>query len=670
MEVDLSRATDSPSVRRNKAPVLLPPTPQNLVKLIQGPEGAPYAVYLILYVPASAGYSPAFTIYGITGDSNGLVSEITLVSEKSCSHSSASLVDFEVANFGPQAGGLMSAGNWTLWSVWEEAGESQTRYIALPEIGGEGLTDVEDEFSIVERGSAGVSVWNAGYFDDVLRDNTRGVAEVFIEHVFYPARYPPATLEHALYLYEEVISLALPPHEQPEALSFEYDNSRDRICAVVGCTVELETSPQTGAVLHDLYNKQLKGQWLRFVAMCNESRAAALFPTCIGVCPERQVALVVMRDALAVTVVQGTAGILRKYAKQDRNAVDVQDFLGLQSGLLEQAYPDLSPRDLRHDILAICRMTSTLMEGLSQGGRKAIEVELATKLEAIAESRTPYNVNIDEIAGDFFDRALEPYVGDELRESLSNQLHELLTPEASFKALWSLLSTEELLRDNPTQSSFRPSDLTSALLADYTSTAVNSRYTLAEGLFVILSYIKAEEDGLITKISALSNASLATLHSLSSLRWLVEQTDCPSLPQSESDDAILQRFGEMKVSNSDSSTTPAFSLLSGLLRDSYTPSVLSAPLPTALPMALSSFLSLVGLLTPKPMLVDTPADSSFALRLHEVGLPELSLQFIDKYPTSAGMLYVRGLALLEVAATEGSQLAFTRAAAALSTSFL
>lgn len=680
-EVDFSRGTYSPSNEksstRNKAPLLLPPTPQSLVKLISGPEDSPYLYYLLLFVPSSPGYDSAFSVFGITLDNSGAVSEITPVTEKLCRHSASSMVDFNIASFGPEGNPTRHGEvveNWTLWSIWEEAGESEIRYISLPElVDGDVVTSEEDlEWTTIERGSAALSLWNAGHFDEILKDNPKSVQEVFVQHIFYPARYPPATLEYALGTYEDNLSEEFDPRYVPEALSIEYNTTFDRICAVVGCSIELETSPQTGAVLYDLYNKRLKGEWLKFVAICNESRSAALFPTCLTICSECQGIMVIMRDAISVPIVQDTVSAINSLLLSEDNTL-ILNYLDLPPSVLEVSYPHLAPMNIRHDILAIFKTISTLKAGLTSSASKQIDVEIGLKLEAVVKTRTPFNVNIDDIAGDFYDRAMEPCISDDLQESLSNSLRQLHTPAESFHALWNLLTTPELTRSTKSSSSSsRPSDLSSALLSDALSSTIETRYTLARDLFVLLCYIKAEEDGFILEISSITGASFATLHTYSSLQWIIQQSSVPlSTPSSSSasmsNEAILERFGEMKVSNSiDDSATPSFSLLSGLIRDKYSPSLLStSSLPQALMTASSQFLKSLGLLSPKLLVVDSREDVSFALRLYEIGLPDLALEFVGKYPQAAGMLYVKGLSLLELGRPEEAQIDLARAAAAL-----
>ena len=83
-----------------------------------------------------------------------------------------------------------------------------------------------------------------------------------------------------------------------------------------------------------------------------------------------------------------------------------------------------------------------------------------------------------------------------------------------------------------------------------------------------------------------------------------------------------------------------------------------------------AFLTSTGLITQKRLLVDSPADVQFGRRLQKLGLPELAVEFVDMYPRGPGMLFVLGLAYLDMGRTDEAQTAFAKAAPALCASLL
>lgn len=588
------------------------------------------------------------------------------------------LVDFEASSLGPMgnAGSHASqSGNWTLWTLWQEGGETEIRLVDLPELKGQGgmnvseEDDVEPSWTVVAQGTAGVSTWNAGHFDELFSDTSKGVTEVFIEHIFYPGRYPPATLEHALSLYEESLLNEFDHHQRIDALSLDYDSLNERICAIVGCTVQLETSPTTGAYLYDAYNKRLKIEWLRFVAMCNESVAEALFPTLLAVCPERLLVLCVSRDAVSVPIVQDTVLMMQQLVSNDASSANIQTFLTGSPDVVGSTYPHLAERGIRHDVVTLFRVISDLTNGLSLDVAGRLEVEL------LARARAPFTLSTEETAVDIYERMLESYIDDDLQGRISDQLRLLSTPEASFVALWTLLTTAELVQPLPSSSPFSSdpiSDLSSALLTNSLAESIEARYSVALGLVTLLLYVYSEEEHLVPHIASLTSGSFATLHTLSSLRWLIQQAATPlSVPVPASEDAILARFGEMNVSSNrfpsqSEDSVQSFSLLNGLLRFHYSPTISSSyPLVQSLTGAMSNFLNSTGLIIQKRLLVDSPADVLFGLRLRQIGLSELALEFVNMYPRGPGMLFVLGLAYLDLGRTDEAQAAFAKAAPAL-----
>lgn len=649
-----SMLVDSDSPGPKAITTLLPPTPRPFVKVVRGDDTA---LFLVLFTPGAA-----FVVYAITTDAAGAVSELNLVGEQACGPATGTLVDFQLAQFSPA--GVTDA--WTLWTLWEEGSASEVRFVPVPELGGASATDDENVWTVVDPGPSGVTAqWNAGHFDELLRDDPeKGVTATFVEHVFYPGRYPPATLEYAIAVYEDaLLAETTDPHSRPEALTFEYPSVSERIAAVVGCSVQLDVSPQTGAVLYDSYTKRLKGEWLRFVAIANESRTAALFPLALSVSPERGAALVVMRDAVAVPIVQDTVRVLQDLDPDSRTA-----FLALPPHALEATYPHLAPRDIRQDLFTILDAIGTLSRALSSTAARELELELVAKV------RTPFAAHVEDVAIELYEGSLEPYVTADVRDAVNEQLGILFKAEASFQALWTLLTTPEVVKPLVSKRTAPPSDLASALLTDAVAVSIEARYRLVGGLATLLLFICGDStaSGLLPDPASLTSGTLATLHTLASLRWVAQQAAAPlPPPPSSADDSILERFDSLNVTRDvdspDAPTVASFSLLNGLLRDpAYSPPLsLSSPLASSLTGGVSTFLDRTGLIIHKRLVVDSPGDVRFAKGLQERGLPDLALEFAELYPKGTGMLYVMGKAYVDLGRWEEAVKAFERAAPAL-----
>ena len=660
--------TGTPS-RGRRGVALLPAAPQSLIKLLPPPTNSHFAATLLLFAPSNAGAPPAFFLYGVRLDNAGNPNELTPLAERTCTGAAGQgrLVDFGCAAFG-LAGAVEG---WNIWALWEEVGTTEIRTVRLSEMeGASGTAGLDEVWTSVGRSDGGVE-HDPSYFDGLLLDDASAVARVFAAHVAHPGRYSPSTLDYALSLYEGVLNDELSGFVRPIALDTEYDSILDRIAAVVGCTAQLEHSAQTGAPMYGAYFQRLKLEWLRFVAMLEESRTAAQFPVALAVESRRGLALALLRDGVSAPVVLDTAGVLISLsAQQGEAAAGRRAFLALPPHALSKVHPHLALPDTRQDLFAILAAANELEAGLSGPASRALESQLITTL------RKPLRQNIEDVALELYEAGLEPSIDGERAGRVSERLRALLTPEASFHALWQLLTTAHLIGPDmaPSQSG-RASDLAQVLLADVVATAIEGRYQLAKSLATLLLFIYVEQDGLIGNMSALTSGSFATLHTLASLRWVSRQTAVPVNSRAQEDGGVdvLAKFNEMNMSahHEDSSNlVPPFSLLHGLLRDpAYSP-LLGCPspasaMPTSLTQAGSGFLSSVGLITAKRLVIDTPKDVEFGLRLANKGLSALALEFVEMYPQGAGMHYVLGLAYLDLARVDEAQKAFARAAPSL-----
>ncbi|KAL8286711.1 hypothetical protein RQP46_004239 [Phenoliferia psychrophenolica] len=655
-----STASSSPS--SNKLAHLLPPTPQPFLKIIHGDDDR---FFLVLYS------SGVFYLYRVNTFDNGDLCEYHLVHQKSCPATPGTLVDFDVVKYGIKG----PEDTWTLWTLWEEGGAGEVRFVALPPLDEMLADDDEDEdedereWTAVTPGSTGQE-WTAAYFDELLDDEDEGGVHVFLEHLLYPGRYPPATLLFAINTYTSLLISETDPHTRPEVLDplYEFATIEHRIAAVVASCVSLEHSPQTGAPLYELHNKHVRAEWLRFVAITNESRQSALFPLALGVDAQRKLALVLHRDALSAPMVSDTVHVLQRLS-HDPSARS--ELLALPESALESSYEHLAPRGVRHDLFHILAAISTLESALPPFALRKLETELVKTV------RTPLNRHISDIAVALYEDSLEPFVGATTNEALLDTLRVLVTPEASFQVLWTLLTTSEVVRPVP-EGRGTPSDLTVVLLADAITSSVEARYDLVKGLATLLLFLNGDEAcaDVVPELDSLTSATLATLHTLASLRWVVRQAS-PPRPSPPSDELNLaERLGSLHVNHSATSDLPpeaqvaSFSLLSGLLRlPQYSPPIPTSttPLAYALATALSTFIAHTRLITQKRQVIDAAADVDFASTLQRVGLPQQALEFVEMYPTGAGMLFVKGLAYLDTGRGDDAVVAFKKAAPALLT---
>ncbi|GAA5854614.1 hypothetical protein JCM9279_005711 [Rhodotorula babjevae] len=702
---------DSPHNGRSGAS-LLADAPTPLVKVVAGTQSTSHSSYLALFSPASSSSPGVFVVYGFASDpATGELSELTPVTERVCppGASAGSLVDFDV-----QRMDLAGDAKWTLWTCWDEGGESEVRTVALGELEGQSSTAATtmdgvdgdgDEWVVVERGTtAKTAGWTAAHFDDLLRGSDVAVAETFLQHVARPGRYPPATLEYALEMYEDVVAAeaAAAGVAVPDVLSAEHSTPIERAAAVVGSTVALQQSPQTGAYLHDEYNKQLKLEWLRFGAFLNESRSAALFPTCLVVDEQRGIAAVVARDAIAVPVVREAVQALHSMTPEGLLAA-----AGADDGLFDLPVAVASDRTLRHDVLPLLAIIRDLERRLSTHELGVLERALREKLA----STDLADLETTATALALFDNALEPVLSDAAVEHVATQLAGLESAERAVDTFLRLLTTEQL----PPVADAGPdahatTDLSNALLVDGLASGIEARYELVKGVVAVLLVAwgaeadSAGEDAemggaperLFGRLDQTTAAAFAALHSLGALAWLAAEVSTPTVEalalvqkelqgrnigssSSSDDDPMFARFGELNVheherrsdSHADIMPVPTSGLLSALLRvPGYAPSILPASrssLPVALAYAAAGTSTALGLLESAAAgrISASPAATVLGLRLQQLVLPVQAAQWVGMWPRTAGMSYVCGRAALDALAGEDAMAQLEAAASGL-----
>ncbi|GAA5994757.1 uncharacterized protein JCM10292_004335 [Rhodotorula paludigena] len=679
---------------------LLPPTPQPLVKVIAGNPFTSYTSYLALFSPASSTSPAVFVLYGFTSDpSTGDLSELTPVTERVCPTGAlGALVDFQV-----QRMDLAGDAKWTLWTCWDENGVSELRTIGLSELESAvtaGDADGE-EWAVVERGTAAQTArWTAAYFDDQLRDSSVSVADTFLRHIASPGRYPPATLEYALEMYEDVVlgELEAANVAAPDAFSLEYPTPLERAASVVGATVVLEQSPQTGAILHEEYNKQVKLEWLRFVAFLNESRAAALFPTCLVTDEQRGIAAVVGRDSIAVPIVREAVQTL-----QSLSTAEISASMADPQGLFDLPPSISTDYALRADILPLLAIVRSLNSLLSNNDLRNLNQTLRARLCAPQAGEL-----LEDLALDLFEKTLEPALSDDAVQQVAAELAKLDSAERAVDTFVRLITTEQLpCVDMDGGDAQATTDLANGLLVEAFTTSIDARYELAKGLTALLLVVWAAEDEgapesdavltssspdrLFSRLDQTTSTVFTALHALASLQWLAAEVSTPSPEglaavqkelQGPQDDPMISRFGELRMHESSGAAqtevmpVPTYGLLSALLRvPGYAPRILPASrssLPVALAYAVADTCRSFGVLPPASAaaITATPAATVLGMRLQQLELPRQAGEWVEMWPRTAGMSYVRGRALLGLLNGDEAQEAFKEAASGLYTASL
>ncbi|GAA5940387.1 uncharacterized protein JCM15063_002619 [Sporobolomyces koalae] len=694
------------SASQSQSLLLLPPTPQAFVKITTttstvNPQDE--LSFLTLYSPETFAHHSrsSFFVYSLAKDPHtGEISQLAPVAERVAFSSSSGtegqdedqgrsqLVDFELKKMT-----LDGADKWCLWTCWESAGQTRVRVSRLRQLEDQSddVDEVEgDEWTVVETETRPRSAWTAAYFEQQLEANSGlTVPELFLRHISIPGRYPPASFDYALDMYEQVV-LAEQSHSHhdvaPACFEQEYESNLIRTAAIVGSQVELTHSAQTGAPLVDDYNKRLKLEWLRFVTLLNESTSSALFPNCIAIDEPRGVAFVVGRDSVIVPVREQVVETLDRYIESSNPS----------------SLSNVFPRYPQSNFVHLLHLIRSLRSKLSLKELSRFEHAVVDRIT------TPFTTDLADISLDLFEHTLERALSQETLDALVEGLKALIEPSQTIELFCQLLldpAVEDRTRDIPLEGKVHASDFGRAVLTDLVSTNLEARYELAKGVVLLLVASWGASENSSTTIGDVdedagrgtagvppmatfeqtTSFAYTTLHSIKTLVRVANTVDHPTFEQVElavsnerqtgESEAWTERFGRLGIDapqgndQAEVLPVPTYSLLNSLLRlPTYAPGLTSSEylaLPTSLTQALSTFYESTGLLTPKRLIDSNDSIAKFSDSLVQLGMHEQALELIKTFPENSGLVFVKGKALLELGQAELATTCFERAASGL-----
>lgn len=672
---------------------LLPAAPRSLTRFVYADEGddSSYEGFLVVFVPSAV--SPSFITYGMSMTSDQRFSNLILLEERHCDprmFGNGELRDFQISRVDlahPQSTSPLQK-PWGLWTVWDDevGGEGILRYTVLHETRNWQEVPRTEWVTIVPPDRA--TPWNSTYFDDLLTNSSNlSVSEVFIEHLFKPGHYSSSTLEYALATYEEQLS-ADPDHGSGlQTNSTAFESLEEKICALVGSNVRLEISAQTGSPMMDVFHRKLRIEWLKFAAMCSESRASALWPIELAVNPDRHMVFVIGRRSITAPVLIDTASLLIHITREE--AAGLEPVLLQQSlPVIDKLHPLLSNLNNRVDLVNLVKTIKTLICGLpSLEAVKPLEDELVQIL------RRPSKFSVVDLAEDLFSRRLERFIEDDLQTQLSEQIKSIKDLPLALDLLWNILTTSELVQSDSealANSSVPLHNLTilsQMLLSDLLMNSIETRYQLIKNVVVLMLYLYGEEeiDDLFEDFPSLVSKYMASFHQAWILRWVSQQSSrvSPELAF-EIEDNLVEKLTGLHVSAHSlenaqvTEAASATSLLSSLLLTKFVPELQPEFTPAiCLTQAGSRFLDESGLVRNLSMMVEEKVEEmnmiktsarnvQFVHFLLQVGLSSLALELVELYPDcGAGMTFLKGLALLELGEVEDAEVCLIKASSAL-----
>ncbi|KAF7330785.1 hypothetical protein MVEN_02417700 [Mycena venus] len=280
------------------------------------------------------------------------------------------------------------------------------------------------------------------------------LTDKFLEAIMRPGMFSALTLRTAIEQYSDTFA--------------------ENIAAVVGCTVNLNRDPHTGALQHTNYWSALKRDWEGFIARCRELERSARWPLVLGAKGQGDI-IVVERERVGsiVEAPHDIFGVL--WGLQSK--LGAQFMLSLESRLLDIIHQEsaFSFADIIQDQVLRVKFGETLDEGAKSW--------MAGRLQSISDIDASTRTALDVIGG--FD-------SDVKREE--DEVELLLPPPQS--------------------------DWSRALTATYTTATVNARYDLCLSLLTLLFFFADQLDGWDPALLA---EVFAVFRGIAILRFLTRQ---------------------------------------------------------------------------------------------------------------------------------------------------
>lgn len=494
---------------------------------------------------------------------------------------------------------FMVIGNW-LYTLWDRQGQSIIEKTVI---------NVDDDaFTSAPWHVASYAPepeLTPAYLEEQLI-SPGSLTDKFFEVIMRPGMFSALTLRTAIDQYtDSCLSL---PGPRPPQLSVTYATLGEHIASVVGCTVNLNRDPQTGAFQHANYWNALKRDWEGFIARCREVERSARWPLVLGAQDQGEI-IIVERERVGLLVREDLpVHIWRVLVRQQASLDSQYDLLHilwtLRSGIGPQAMLNFENRlmDLVHqetafsyaDIIKDQAQRFRFREDLDEGS----ESWIIGRLQSINDLGEATHAVLDVIGG--FDIEVK-------REE--DEVELLLPPPNS--------------------------DWSRALTAAYIAKSVDARYDLALSLVTLLFFLSEE-------LSEWDPALLAEIFGLyrgvAMLRYVVRQpAGIAAEPPSTSGDFltpddVASRMRNMNVTRNKSPAAATSSLIDYLLAQSGDTH--------GYPGSAHRFLDHTGLLQVTSPANATTQEVVFCERLRLLRFYDVARELLSWLPRTPGASYV------------------------------
>ncbi|ORX40189.1 nucleoporin Nup120/160-domain-containing protein [Kockovaella imperatae] len=642
----------------------------NLIRIIETPNASsPYSHVIVVFVgsPGSSTSAGTFAVYRVSRSSN----DFFIVGERISSHNTTggTLRNFDIVP--PSAVKDLDTG-WTLWTTWDIKGSIICESITMDDLF-QFTTYAEPSdppYLLYEWQTASphpdTDNMDAAYFDNILSldppDPTLplehpDIPETFIRHLFYPGRFSSLSLSTAL----EEYCARLSEYQDWPQLNNSYSCLSRKMAAIVGCTIAMDTHPQTGAPAVDIFRRDTKLEWLGVWSRVRELDKHARWPVGNAVVDDQQI--VICRESVLVPISMDTAELIAKFASDDE----------VLSELSESAlavYPLIDASTSRTHTLVVAaageQLLSTLADLPTEDGLSNCLDAFFAQLDLILSSSLQSPV--EQIADDLWDEFLDACLTEEERTNTRRVLSECDDLEQGLVSLLDILTDLSASAIGSSQDNLAFAGLGNSIITSTIISVIDVRYTLVRYLVLVAIFHLVESD--LTpdtqegeSIIAILARSLALYHRYRALSWLSEQTaeearqyardGLQAKRKPNSGDMLTDGFGGLQVGDERSTTdTDGFevdySVIHSLLAHQK-PQTVQDEVVDLIADGASSFLSSLHVISPDMTDNESrPGDVKLGYLILIDNQPTAARAFTDLYPLSAGMAYVKGRACLEL----------------------
>ncbi|KAJ2887917.1 hypothetical protein IWW38_005040, partial [Coemansia aciculifera] len=222
---------------------------------------------------------------------------------------------------------------------------------------------------------------------------TAEISRVFLDHLFHPSRFDRGVLEHALALYEASArdrGFGIPA--TAHAVTSASPNLRQRVAAVVGSFLRVETSRKTGVMLIGEYQRALFTEWMRYSTLCTRLQRAANAPKALSLCPSTNMVCVATSNSIVALQAAGEIEWMHALTERDPAA---SVLLSAPELVICEKYPDLAQVNARVEVARLLAATSYLSSAIAADRLSALTDEMAR--EASGEILVSYEARAKEL---------------------------------------------------------------------------------------------------------------------------------------------------------------------------------------------------------------------------------------------------------------------------------